>query len=179
MLSPLKLNWAQQAKGGLFPIWGVSAVSAAQNTPILKRMFRQRPDHISARCSPQPVSCGRIPGAAFHRWPVWGWGLAREALYGKGPRQAAWTTTLWIRWLICLSVADGQTRKFSSKTHLTTAMWGETNLDELFCLTGQFLYRLSFFSYLVGKENVCTVPSISPVQSFLQCLSSKTAWIWY
>lgn len=53
------------------PIRSVSAVIAAQNTPIVKRMFRQGPDHISACCSPQPVSSGWIPGAAFHRWPVW------------------------------------------------------------------------------------------------------------
>lgn len=71
----------QQATEGLFPIWGVSAVSAALNTPIVKHMFRQRPDRISARCSPRPTSCGRIPGAAFlHQRPVWGWGPAGERL---------------------------------------------------------------------------------------------------
>lgn len=42
----------QLSIAGLFPIWGVSAVSAALNTPIVKHMFRQGPDHISAHCSP-------------------------------------------------------------------------------------------------------------------------------
>lgn len=52
---------------------GAFSVNAGQNTPIVKRMFRQGPDHISTHCSSEPVSSGRIPGAAYHRWPVWGW----------------------------------------------------------------------------------------------------------
>lgn len=61
---------------------GVSAVSAALNTPIVKRMFKQGPDHISACCSPTacelwentrrsipPVACLGV--GAGHRGFVW------------------------------------------------------------------------------------------------------------
>ena len=40
--------YENSTKGRTFPILSISAVSAAQNTPMVKRMFRQGPDHISA-----------------------------------------------------------------------------------------------------------------------------------
>lgn len=80
MLCSLKIYFSQQAEGGVFPTGGVSAVTTVHNTPIVEHMFKQ------GLIIFQPAaSSGRIPGAAFHQWPVWGWGLAREPLYGDGP----------------------------------------------------------------------------------------------
>lgn len=109
---------ADRCGGGDFsPVRGVSAVSAALNTPMAQRVFRQGPDHISAPAAAlQPVSCGRIPGAAFHRWPVWGGaeGAGHSSFVWRrdGDRMPAWDS-------LCVYLRQMDKQEESPAKHLS------------------------------------------------------------